>query len=59
MGIASSANMFGTFAAYVSSGYIASFLGINFTFIISGILLVSVALIAKYNKPYLHNLIKI
>ncbi|MCX6146108.1 MAG: MFS transporter [Candidatus Kapabacteria bacterium] len=58
MGIASSANMFGTFVAYVSSGYIASFLGINFTFIISGILLISVALIAKYNKPYLQNLIK-
>ncbi len=49
MGIASSANMFGTFAAYLSSGYIASFFGINATFIASGLLLLFVAFIAKIN----------
>lgn len=49
MGIASSANMFGTFAAYLSSGYIASFYGINATFIASGLLLLFVAFIAKIN----------
>lgn len=50
MGLASSSNMFGTFAAYLSSGYIASAFGLNATIAFSGVILIIVGLLAKRFK---------
>lgn len=47
MGIASSSNMTGTFIAYLSSGYIASYIGLQYTIALSGIILISVGLFSK------------
>jgi MFS family permease len=50
MGIASSANLLGTLIGYLSCGIVASAFGLEFTFVISGLLLLFVAalLIEKF-----------
>lgn len=49
MGMASSANLLGTLAAYLLCGYFTSYFGINSAFIIAGTLLLSVPLLILYN----------
>ena len=48
MGIASSANLIGSLLAFISCGFVSSWLGLDSAFIISGLLLISVSLLAKY-----------
>lgn len=51
MGLASGANLFGSLLSFLFSGVVASILGIEFTFVISFILLLLVAFLAKMT-PY-------
>lgn len=50
MGIASSATLFSSFISFSLCGFAASAFGINFAFIISGVLLLSVALLTGFLK---------
>lgn len=48
MGIASSANLIGSLIAFISCGFISSWLGLESVFLISGLLLITVSLLAKF-----------
>jgi len=50
MGFASSAYLIGSLLAYISCGFVSSWFGLDAAFIISGLLLLAVAFMAKYIK---------
>jgi len=50
MGFASSAYLIGSLFAYISCGFVSSWFGLDAAFIISGLLLLAVAFMAKYSR---------
>lgn len=55
MGLASSSTLFGSLIAFLSCGFITPVLGNNSAFIISGLLLFSVAILVTYNQKLEEN----